>query len=270
MTTDFMELFMNKLSDIFISYFTNKNSIIYNPAIISALVSATVSICIFYLNSNIQKRMALYQNHYKFWLDFSKNYFSVEPFIKHIVNSRKYSCGITLKNNEETKKIYETWLLRWDNFYELVRGNEKIYLANKNIHFLLLDSFFKSVKENIDNLDFTKNNDNYNVYSISPKSISNIIKRAKQLFEYNLYTDKELELQYNKILKNYSNSYIKNNVILTKTTQNERKKIIEDISNEAFIEILENNINDISNKISDIVSIKPFYMILFDKIKKKG
>lgn len=239
-------------------------------AIISALISGAISFTIYNFQTKNQQRLALYQKKYEFWLDFCKEYFSIEPFLRYMIKPTNRMLGIiTTQNKDEIISIYSDWLTKWETFYKKVQGNECVYLVPQKIDVLALNAFFTALKENLEKLDIIENkNLSTNLTVISADSVAEVIRNAKVLFESSLELNSSSAMLYVKNLNKYiENDKDKNN---KKYNYNEMLEIVNALSDNAYIDFLENNLNDTSNKLYKIVSTKSFNercILLKDKIK---
>lgn len=239
--------------------------------ILTLIGSIIIPIVVYQLTTYFQKRSALYQKKYEFWLSFSKEYFILEPFLKHMIIAKKSKMGITsFQNKEEIQKKYNEWLNQWDKFYQLVKGNEKIYLEQEGISFLVLNSFFTALNNNIETMEIIENKGNIEITTISSNSINKIINEAKKIFENNLDINSKTRRDYTNILNNLSEVDKKKykNEDTGKLTYSEMKNIIDKLSDDAFLLFLENSLNDISDKLENIVNIKSLFEKFCTFIKK--
>ena len=149
-----MNELLNQISNFDIQNLTNTISVfqfgtlnngwkeLITPAFISALISGVVTLIINSIDNRSQQRMALYQKKCEFWLNFCKEYFSIEPFLSYMIKQSRIPFGIiTMQSEDEIKAIYKDWLRKWKNFYNKVNGNERIYLEPENIDVLMLNFF---------------------------------------------------------------------------------------------------------------------------------
>ena len=223
------------------------------PVIVSAILSGGITFLINLLNTKNVERQALYQKKYEFWLDFSKDYFTLQPFLKYMLRRENLTLGIiTLQSEEEIKKSYRDWLIKWKNFYKKVVGNEKIYLEPEGINMLIVNAFFTAFKNNLETLEIVKNKGNIETFSIKPDSLKKIIRDAKNLFELNLDINSKLAEKYLKFLDNYTNIKDKNE----KLTYNQMREIVDNLSDNAFIDIVLSDINETEQKLEKIVCVE--------------
>lgn len=243
------------------------------PAFVSAIISGLVTLIVNSIDNRTQQRMALYQKKCEFWLDFCKEYFSIEPFLSYMIKQRKIPWGIlTMQSEDEIKEIYNDWLQKWKSFYNKVKGNERIYLEPEKIDVLMLNSFFTSLEENLSSINIIKNEGNIETSTISSESIAKIIRRAKELFELNVKVDSELGTKYVKVLNKYSEENKQDKEKSKDLTYEQMMAIVNEMSDKAFIEFLEKNLKDTTEKLEKIVSTKSFMQkvsFLLENIKKK-
>ena len=235
----------------------SQNSILEHILTIIGLI--ILPIVIYQLTAHYQKRSALYQKKYEFWLSFSKEYYILEPFLKHMIRAKKSMvCVTSFQNREEIQRIYNDWLNRWNKFYQLVEGNEKIYLEPEGINFLVLNTFFTAFKNNIETIEITENKGNIETTTISQNSINKIINDAKKIFENNVDINSEIRRNYTKLFDKFSEADKKKykNEDTSKLSYEEMMKIVDNLSDTAFLIFLENNLNDISDKLENIVNIE--------------
>lgn len=254
---------------IIIYCISTQNSNLSN--ILTLIGSIIIPLLIYQLTAHFQKRLALHQKKYEFWLSFSKEYFILEPILKYMIKAKKSMIGVTsFQNKEEIQKIYNDWLNRWDKFYQLVEGNEKIYLEQEGISFLVLNSFFTALRNNIETMEIIENKGNIETTTISHNSISKIINDAKKIFEINVDINSETRKKYTNILDKYTEAdkkkYKKEDT--SKFTYEQMLKIVDELSDDAFLVFLENNLSDISDKLEKIVNIKSLFEKFCFSVKK--
>lgn len=277
-----MNEFFNQFSSFNIQDFTNNITVFQfkdlqsnwqdtlSPAFVSAIISGIVTFLINYYGNRVQQRMALYNKKYEFWLDFCKEYFSIEPFLSYMIQQKDIPSGIfTNQTEDEIKTIYNNWLQKWKHFYEMVRGNERIYLEPEKIEVSMINSFFTALDENLENLSITKNIGNIKTYTISAESITRMITRAKKIFEMNAKIDSDSSIKYFKILDKYTKKYQNNN------KKNKKKKlsydemfiILEKMSDDGFVEALKDNLDDTTKKLTKLVLTESFMQKISAKWK---
>lgn len=241
-----------------------------NPAIIAALISTVVTGFINLKNGESAKLSALYNHKYKFWLDFSKKFFRIKPFLDRMINPFNCSAGIiTYQGKVETLKNFSKWIVEWNEFNELVNENEVIYMRPQEIDTLLLNCFFTSLKEHLPRLDLKENLGNIETYTIPSEFINKVFIDAKKYFDDNVREDSKLFYQYLKILdKKSKNKKSKYNEIAKFLNDTDIDNIMNKLSNEIFLELIKLNLDDISKKLEEIVSIEPVPKKIFFKIKK--
>ena len=280
-----MNELLNQISNFNIQNLTHTTSIfqfgtinngwkeLITPAFVSAIISGLVTLIVNSIDNRTQQRMALYQKKCEFWLDFCKEYFSIEPFLSYMIKQRKIPWGIlTMQSEDEIKEIYNDWLQKWKSFYNKVKGNERIYLEPERIDVLMLNSFFTSLEENLSSINIIKNEGNIETSTISSESIAKIIRRAKELFELNVKVDSELGTKYVKVLNKYSEENKQDKEKPKDLTYEQMMAIVNEMSDKAFIEFLEKNLKDTTEKLEKIVSTKSFIQkvsFLLENIKKK-
>ena len=280
-----MNELLNQISNFNIQNLTHTTSIfqfgtinngwkeLITPAFVSAIISGLVTLFVNSIDNRTQQRMALYQKKCEFWLDFCKEYFSIEPFLSYMIKQRKIPWGIlTMQSEDEIKEIYNDWLQKWKSFYNKVKGNERIYLEPERIDVLMLNSFFTSLEENLSSINIIKNEGNIETSTISSESIAKIIRRAKELFELNVKVDSELGTKYVKVLNKYSEENKQDKEKPKDLTYEQMMAIVNEMSDKAFIEFLEKNLKDTTEKLEKIVSTKSFIQkvsFLLENIKKK-
>jgi len=281
-----MNELLNQISNFDIQNLTNTISIfqfrnshyslreLITPAFISAIISGIVTLIVNSIDNRSQQRMALYQKKCEFWLDFCKEYFSIEPFLSYMIKQSRIPWGIsTMQSEDEIKAIYKDWLQRWKSFYNKVKGNERIYLEPEKIDVLMLNSFFTSLEENLESINITRNEGNIETCTISSESITKIIRRAKELFELNVEINSELGTKYVNVLNKYSSKEKKQDKEKDKAlTYEQMMAIVNEMSDKAFIEFLKKNLKDTTEKLEKIVSTKSLLQkvaFLLENIKQK-
>lgn len=280
-----MNELLNQISNFDIQNLTNTISIfqfgdshdrwkeIITPAFVSAIISGIVTLLVNSIDNRSQQRMALYQKKCEFWLDFCKEYFSIEPFLSYMIKQSRIPWGIlTMQSEDEIKAIYKDWLQKWKNFYNKVKGNERIYLEPEKIDVLMLNSFFTSLEENLQSINITKNKGNIETCTINNESITKIIRRAKELFELNVKVDSEIGTKYVKVLDKYSEEKKQDKEKAKDLTYEQMIAIVNEMSDKAFIEFLEKNLKDTTEKLEKIVSTKSLLQkwgSLLEGIKQK-
>ncbi len=243
---------------------------IKNPAIVAALISAIVTGAINLRNGKIAQLSTLYNHKYEFWLDFSKKFFRIKPFLEHMINPINYLMGvITFQDEHAIIQNFREWLNKWKDFYNIVVENEKIYMEPEEIDALMLNSFFTAFENNLNNLDIKKNLGNGNTFTISQESINNILTEAKEIFENYLRQETRLFFQYLNVLNKHSKKDRKKYKNIQKNlSYDEMKSIVNELSNKAFLELIKINLADTTEKIEKIASIEPMHKKIFFKIKK--
>lgn len=280
-----MNELLNQISNFDIQNLTNAISVfqfgtinnaskeLITPAFISAIISGLVTLIVNSIDNRSQQRMALYQKKCEFWLDFCKEYFSIEPFLSYMIKQSRIPWGIlTMQSEDEIKEIYKDWLQKWKNFYNKVNGNERIYLEPEKIDVLMLNSFFTSLEENLSNINIIKNEGSIETSTISSESIAKIIRRAKEIFELNVNVDSELGTKYVNVLNKYSEDNKRDKEKSKDLTYEQMLNLVNEMSDKAFIEFLDKNLKDTTKKLEKIVSTKSFMQkvsFVLENIKKK-
>lgn len=277
-----MNELLNQISNFNIQHLTNSISIfefgnihkgwkdLITPAFISAITSGIVTLFINSINNNFQQRIVLHQKKYEFWLDFCKEYFSVEPFLSYMLNQAEVPWGIlTTQSENEIKKVYKEWLQKWNHFYLKVLGNERIYLKKEKIDLLVINSFFTALGENINKLLITtENNGDSKISIIGKKSLSVIITRAKNLFEMNVKINSDLHVMYLDKINKFAQEQKINHDLNKNSSKEEVISTIKTMPDKVFIEFLRDNLEDTTRKLEKIVSTEPIINKIFRKINK--
>ena len=233
----------------------------------SAIFSGVILWYINYLNRENQKLQALYQKKYEFWLEFGKSFFIMQNAILFLLKKENLHFGVVYSvSSEELSNNLSKLVSQWRKFFEMVDGNQKIYLEPENINVLLLQSFVSALREMLENNELEMN-ERDELTTLTATSMNNLVTKAKLLFENNLKRlgGSQLENSYLNALEYYiEKSKKSSNVEIDKTLSYERKlEIINQISNNAYLDIVSSNFSDISEKILNIVN--PAKMDIFNK-----
>lgn len=226
--------------------------------VISVFATIIIPIVIFKLNTKNQKLQALHQKKYEFWLEFSKSFFLMENSLSLLLKADNFEFGVIYQcSKQDIINNLQKLINYWNHFYDLVEGNQKIYLEPNYINVFILQTLFSSIKNLIesDELIITESK-GFSV--LSPETIKKIISDARSLFENNVKRlgNKQQEKTYidnlNYYIRKYKNSSISE--IEENLTPEEKQKYINTISNKAYLDFVHSNFTDISNKILNIVN----------------
>ncbi len=237
--------------------------------VISVIATIVIPIVIFKLNTENQQLQALYQKKYEFWLEFSKSFFIMQNTLSFLLQPGNLKYGIVYQcSKKEVINNLQKFIDRWDKFYDLVDGNQKIYLESTGINVLILQTLISAIANLIkgDTLEIIETN---GFSTITSGGMNQLVSEAKLFFENNVKRLGNNQLEQNYI--NALNYYIRKNKISSipeidaKLTYEEKLKIIDEISNSAYLEIVYSNFRDISEKILNIVN--PAKTNIFCKIK---
>ncbi len=223
--------------------------------IISIIATIVIPLVIFKLNEKNQKLQALYQKKYEFWLDFSKSFFIMQKALSFLLKSSNLNFGVIYNcSKQDVIDNLKKLLKNWDKFYDLANGNEKIYLEPAGINILILQTLMSALSKKLNDEQFIIESNDFSV--ISKDSMSNLVTDAKLLLENNIKRLGNKQLEQNYI--NALNYYIKidkehsSPILDAKLSYEEKLKIIDNISNEAFLDIVYRNFDDISDKILNL------------------
>lgn len=225
---------------------------------ISIIATIVIPLVFFKLNEENQKLQALYQKKYEFWLDFSKSFFIMQKALSLLLRSDNLNYGIVYQcSKNDVINNLQKLADRWDKFYDLVDGNQKIYLETTGINVLILQTLVSAIKNliKIDGLEIIEKDD---FSTITSNGMNKIVSEAKLLFENNVKRlgGNQLEQNYINALNYYIQRDKANSIpeIGDKLTYNEKLRIIDKISSSAYLDIVNSNFSDISEKILNIVN----------------
>lgn len=226
--------------------------------IISIIATIVIPVIIFKLNTKNQQLQALYQKKYEFWLKFSQSFFIMQKALSFLLQSDNLKFGVIYNcSKNEVINNLQKLIDRWDKFYDLVDGNQKIYLETTDINVLILQTLVSAIKNLIksEKLEITESN---GFSLITQDGMKKLVSEAKSLFENNVKKlgSNQLEQSYIDALNYYIKKYKINSVpeIEAKLTYDEKLEIIDEISNEAYLNIVYSNFDDISEKLLNIVN----------------
>ena len=114
--------------------------------VISVIATIVIPIVIFKLNTENQQLQALYQKKYEFWLEFSKSFFIMQNTLSFLLQPGNLKYGIVYQcSKKEVINNLQKFIDRWDKFYDLVDGNQKIYLESTGINVLILQTLISAI-----------------------------------------------------------------------------------------------------------------------------
>jgi len=247
----------NQFVYIFFQDSCNSDRLWWRTPILSAIASGVVLYYINYLNRENQKRQALYQHKYEFWLNFSKSFFLMKGPLLFLLKKENLQTGIVYGcGKEEVKNNLKKLITYWNEFYSEVEGNKETFLDAEGINVLILQTLISSVKNMIEKDDFIRESNNFSI--IEAIQMEKLVTEAKLLFENNLKRlgNEELEKDYISALNDYSQKDKENSTpyLDAQMTYEEKIAVVDKISNDAYLKLINLNFDDISNKILKIIN----------------